>query len=64
MTTPRALQHSVSQQALSLALAALITLGVLAGLQGLAHDDQVALFAHQAAPASRASAMLQGQPRA
>lgn len=56
MTTPqiRALQTPVSQQLLSLAAAALVTAGVLAGLLGLAGGDQAALLAHQMQAAPQA----------
>ncbi len=54
-TTTTALQTPVSQQLLSLAAAALVTAGVLAGLLGLAGGDQAALLAHQIQAAPQAS---------
>ncbi len=55
MTTARALHTSLSQQALSLALALLVTAGSLGAVLGLAADDQAALVAHQANQASQTS---------
>ena len=54
-TTATALLIPVSQQLLSLAAAALVTAGVLAGLLGLAGGDQAALLAHQMQAAPHAS---------
>lgn len=51
MTDPRSLYTTLSQQALSLALALLVTVGSLAGVVGLAASDQSALMAAQAQPA-------------
>ena len=55
MTTVRALHTSLSQQALSLALALLLTAGSLGAVLGLAADDQAALVAHQANQANQTS---------
>jgi len=54
-TTHRALQAPVSQQLLSLAAAALVTAGVLAGLLGVAGGDQAAQLAQQMQAAPHAS---------
>jgi hypothetical protein len=50
-TTTRPLQTSLSQQVLSLGLAAVITAVVLAGLLGEAGGDRAALLAQQQRPA-------------
>lgn len=55
-TTP--LHTTLSQQALSLGLAAAVTAGVLAGLLGLAGGDQAALMAQQALHAPQAIATV------
>ena len=55
ITPTTALQTPVSQQLLSLAAAALVTAGVLAGLLGLAGGDQAAQLAHQIQAAPQAS---------
>ena len=47
MTTPRALQATLTQQALALCLAALVTLGVLAGVVGEAGSDRATELAQQ-----------------
>ncbi len=51
-TTP--LHTTLSQQALSLGLAAVLTAGVLAGLLGLAGGDQAAVLAQQMQPMKHA----------
>ena len=58
MTTARSLQTTLSQQVLSLGLAALVTTGALAGVLGLAASDQAALMARQAASAPQAIAAV------
>lgn len=58
MTTPRQLHTTLTQQALSLGLAALVTTGVLAGVLGLAAADQGALMARQATSAPQAIAAV------
>lgn len=55
MTTVNALHTPLSQQALSLVLALLVTAGSLGTVLGLAADDQAALFAHQANQADQTS---------
>lgn len=64
MTTARSLQTTLSQQVLSLGLAALVTAGVLAGVLGLAADDHAALMARQASSAPQAIAALLVLPTA
>jgi hypothetical protein len=54
MTTTRSLQTPLSQQVLSLGLAALVTVGALAGVLGLAAPDQDALMAQMARQAASA----------
>lgn len=63
MTTARTLQASLSQQALSLGLAAVLTAGVLAGLLGLAGSDASAQLAQrlQATPQAIASVLVAPQ---
>ena len=58
MTTTRSLQTTLSQQVLSLGLAALVTIGALAGVLGLAAPDQAALMARQASSAPQAIAAV------
>ena len=55
-TTP--LHATLSQQTLSLGLAAVVTAGVLAGLLGLASGDQVASLAQQMPHAPQAIATV------
>jgi len=55
-TTP--LHTALSQQALSLGLAAVVTAGVLAGLLGLAGGDQAAALAQQMQHAPQAIATV------
>jgi hypothetical protein len=64
MTTTRSLQTTLSQQVLSLGLAALVTTGVLAGVLGLAADDQAALMARQASSAPQAIVAVLVSPMA
>lgn len=47
MTTPRALQTTLSQQALALSLAAVVTFGVLAGVVGQAGSERSTELAQQ-----------------
>ena len=47
MTTPRALQTTLSQQALALSLAAVATFGVLAAVTGQAGSDRSTALAQQ-----------------
>lgn len=63
MTTDRALHTSLSQQALSLALALLVTAGALSAVLGLAADDQGALVAHQSNQTPQAIAAMLVAPK-
>ena len=58
MTHANALQTPLSQQALSFILAITVTASLLAGMLGLAADDQAALMARQAASGGQAAAAL------
>ncbi len=60
MTSPRNLYASLPQQAVSLALAALLTAAVLQGLLGLASADHSALLAQrlQATPQTIAQVLV------
>jgi hypothetical protein len=64
MTTPRALQTSLTQQALALSLAAVVTFGVLAGVLGVAGADQAAQMAQQLQHAPQAIATVLMVPQA
>jgi hypothetical protein len=64
MTAIRNLQASLSQQALSLGLAALVTAGVLAALLGEAGGDQAAQLAQQMQPVPQAIATVLVTPMA
>jgi len=63
MTTVRALHTPLSQQALSLALALLVTAGALSAVLGLAAEDQVALLAHQTNPSPQVIAAMLVAPK-
>ena len=60
MTTPRALQTTLSQHALALGLAAVVTFGVLAGVVGKAGSDRSTELAQQmrALPQAIASTLV------
>ena len=63
MSTHRTLHAPLSQQALSLAMAMLMTAGLLGSVLGIAANDQAALMANQASPASQSNqASLIAQP--
>ena len=64
MTTPQALPKRLSQQVLSLGLAALVTAGVLSGLLGLAANDHAALQALRLQATPQAIAAVLVAPRA
>jgi hypothetical protein len=63
MTTPRALQTALSQQALALGLAAVVTFGLLAGVLGEAGSDRASALAQQLQPAPQAIVTLAVEPR-
>ena len=63
MTTPRALQTTLSQQALALGLAALVTFGVLTGVVGEAGSDRAAELAQQGRPVPQAIVTTPAEPR-
>ncbi|TXH44200.1 MAG: hypothetical protein E6Q92_04485 [Burkholderiaceae bacterium] len=64
MTTPRALTTSITQRALSLGLAALVTAGVLSGVMGLADADHAAQLAQRQQAAPQAIAQVLVAPQA
>ena len=63
MTTSRALQTTLSQQALVLFLAALVTLGVLAGVVGEAGSDRATELAQQLRAVPQAIGTSQRAPQ-
>jgi len=64
MTSPRHLQASLPQQALSFGLAAVLTAGVLGGLLGLAGADQSAQLAQRLQATPQAIAQVLVAPQA
>jgi hypothetical protein len=64
MSTARPLQARLSQQALSLGLAALVTAAVLQGLLGLAGADQAAQLAQRQQATPQAIAQVLVAPQA
>jgi hypothetical protein len=64
MTTPRALQTTLSQHALALTLAAVVTFGVLAGLVGEAGGERATELAQQLRPLPHAIASALVAPQA
>ena len=64
MTTPRALHTTLSQQALALSLAAMVTFVVLAGVLGEAGGDRSTELAQQLRPVPQAIATTLVAPRA
>ena len=63
MTTPRALQTTLSQQALALSLAAMVTFGVLAAVLGEAGADRSTELAQQLRPVPQAIASALVSPK-
>ena len=63
MTSPRALQTTLSQQALALGLAAVVTFGVLAGLLGEAGGERSTELAQQLRAVPQAAAAAAVAPR-
>ncbi|MBL8350258.1 MAG: hypothetical protein JNL87_08065 [Burkholderiaceae bacterium] len=64
MTQARPLQTPLTQQALALALAAVVTFGVLAGVLGLAAGDPAAQLARERPSAPPAIATVLRTPTA
>jgi hypothetical protein len=64
MTTPRALQTTATQHALSLGLAVLVTAGVLSGVLGLAGADHAAQLAQRQQATPQAIAQVLVAPQA
>ena len=64
MTTPRALQTTLSQQAFALSLAAMVAFGVLAGVLGEAGGDRSTELAQQMRPVPHALATALVPPQA
>lgn len=63
MTTPRTLQTPLSQQALALGLAAVVTFGLLAGVLGEAGSDRSTELAQQLRPVPQATVTTTVAPR-
>ena len=63
MTSPRALQTTLSQQALALGLAAVVTFGVLAALLGEAGGERSTELAQQLRAVPQAAAAAPVAPR-
>ena len=63
MTSPRALQITLTQKALALSLAALVTLGVLAGVVGEASSDRATELAQHLRAVPQANVTTQRAPQ-
>ena len=63
MTSPRALQTTLTQQALALSLAALVTLGVLAGVVDEASSDRATELAQHLRAVPQANVTTQRAPQ-